>query len=157
MKKAAVVATLVGLGAFVVPALSNAGSSGKSHELSATLSPRAVVTVKNKPASFPAAIAKNAAGTFNGTTSADGKSLKWKLAYGGLGHPALVIADIHIGPAGKFGPILVRLCGPCKPGQSGTTKLKKGYATRLATQPHWLTLITNTYPNGVVRGQLKVK
>ena len=61
-----------------------------------------------------------------------------------------------IGKPGKFGPILMRVCGPCKRGQSGVIKLKSGYAARLATSDQWVTLITEKYPNGVVRGQVKV-
>ena len=154
MKKSAAIASFVALGACIAPGLSSAASAVSVHRLTAVMTPRQVVTPTNKPAAFPPAL-KGAQGTFTGTTSADGKTLKRKISYSKLGSPALVIADIHIGKAGKFGPILMRVCGPCKPGQSGVTKLKAGYAARLVSSDQWLTLITEKYPNGVVRGQIK--
>jgi len=155
MKKSATLACFVVLGACIAPGLSSAASAVSVHRLTAVMTPRQVVTPTNKPAAFPAAM-KGATGTFTGTTSADGRTLKWKVTYANLGAPALVIADIHIGKPGKFGPILMRVCGPCKRGQSGVIKLKSGYAARLATSDQWVTLITEKYPNGIVRGQIKV-
>jgi len=76
------------------------------------------------------------------------------VSYSNLGSTALVIADIHTGKSGRFGPILIRLCGPCKPGQSGVKTLKSGALATLKSGNTWATLITDKYPNGVVRGQI---
>lgn len=155
MKKAAAVVSILGLTALAAPALSSATGAVPAQRLTAAMSPRQVVTPSNKPASFPSAVAK-AAGTFSGTTSSDGRTLKWHISYSNVGHPALAIADIHVGKPGKFGPVYVRLCAPCKPGQSGVTKLKSGYAG-FGTGIYWITLTTEKYPNGLLRGQIKTK
>src|SRR4051812_47341743 len=102
MKKAAALAGIVGAAAFVVPGLSSA-SSEATHKLAAAMTPGQVVTPKNKPARFPSS-AEGARGTFSATTSADGKTLKWRISYSHLNRPKLVIADIHIGKPGRFGP-----------------------------------------------------
>ena len=156
MKKAAAIAGIVGAAVCVAATASGATSAGTAHDLTAAMTPGQVVTPKNKPARFPSS-AKGARGTFSATTSADGKTLKWRISYSHLDRPKLVIADIHIGKPGKFGPILMRLCAPCKANQSGVKKLKSGYARRLSTGLNWVTLITEKYPNGIVRGQVKVK
>ena len=76
-------------------------------------------------------------------------------AYDGLGEPALPIADIHLGKRGRFGAVLVRLCGPCKPGgDSGVVKVTPTQATQLVSGDSWVTLITEKYPNGAIRGQI---
>jgi hypothetical protein len=115
-----------------------------------------VVTPAGKPWPVPTALA-HAGGSFSGTISADGRRLSWKISYTKLNHQNPVIADVHIGKPGQFGPVLVRLCGPCKQGQTGVAKLKTGYGRELTTGDHWVTLITGQYPNGVVRGQIKAR
>ena len=74
-----------------------------------------------------------------------------------IGQSPLVIADIHTGPAGRFGAILVRLCAECKSGQKGTKRLTKVATEILSSGETWVTVITGTFPNGVVRGQIKVR
>jgi hypothetical protein len=68
-----------------------------------------------------------------------------------------VVADIHVGPPKKFGPVLVRLCASCKSGQNGVQKLKASFARQLIIGKQWVTLITDKYPNGAIRGQIAVK
>ena len=144
--------------ALAVPAGSVAGSSlaTKSVSVSAVMTPQQVVTPKNKPWPVPSDV-KNAKGTFTGTVSSDGRKLSWKVTYSGIGNPTLAIADIHYGKKGQFGPILVRLCGPCKSGKSGVAKLKAGSAKQFTSGNAWVTVITTKYPNGVVRGQIKAR
>ena len=77
-------------------------------------------------------------------------------SYSGLGNSRLVIADVHIGKPGRFGPVLVRLCADCRSGQSGVKKLKRDDPAKFLATNTWLTIITGQYPNGVVRGQIKV-
>jgi len=142
--------------ALAAPAGSSAGrsSAAKSLKLSAAMTPKQVVTPKNKPWPVPASVRK-ARGAFSGTVSSDGRKLSWKISYSGIGNPRLAIADIHYGKAGQFGPILVRLCGPCHSPQSGVATLKKGVSSQFGTGSTWVTIITDKYPNGVIRGQIR--
>jgi hypothetical protein len=125
------------------------------HSMSATMTPHAVVTPQGKPFAVPASLA-DATGDFSATLSTDNK-LSWHISYAKLGNPQLVVADIHIGPPKEFGPVLLRLCPSCKPDQNGVLKLKASVARQLTTGQHWVTLITDKYPNGAVRGQIAVK
>jgi len=156
--KVRVIAVGLSAVALAVPAGSTAGNSlaEKSVGVSAAMTPQQVVTPKNKPWPVPAGM-KNAKGSFTGTVSSDGKKLSWKISYSGIGNPALAIADIHYGKKGQFGPILVRLCGPCKSGTSGVVKLKTGAAEQFASGNAWATVITSKYANGVVRGQVRAR
>jgi len=151
-------AIAVGLSAaaLALPVGSAAGSSSAAQSLSAAMTPQQVVTPKSKPWPVPAAV-KSAKGAFTGTVSSDGKKLNWKISYSGIGKPTLAIADIHYGKKGQFGPILVRLCGPCKSGTSGVVKLKAGSATQFSSGNAWVTIITTKYANGIVRGQIRAR
>jgi hypothetical protein len=158
MMKMRVIAIGIGAAALVAPGFSSAGQAAvaKTLRLSATMTPQQVVTPKNKKWPVPASV-RNARGAFSGSVSSDGRRLSWRISYSKLGNPALVIADIHIGKPGRFGPILVRLCGPCHSGQSGVKKLERGASSYFSSNNSWVTLITNKYPNGVVRGQIRVR
>jgi hypothetical protein len=138
--------------ALLAPALVGS-SNGRGVELVATMTSKQVVTPANKAWTAPASL-KDAHGSVSAKVSPDGRRLSWKLSYSNLGPTALVIADIHLGKPGQFGPFLVRLCAPCKPGQRGVKTLKAGTLATLTSGNAWATLITNTYPNGAVRGQL---
>jgi len=143
---------LIASAALLVPA--PAGSSDtKRVEFVARMTPKEVVTPANKAWTAPASL-KQAQGNLTAKVSTDGRRLSWKISYSNLGPTALVIADIHFGKSGQFGPILVRLCGPCKPRQSGVKTLKAGMLATLKSGNTWATLITNRYPNGAVRGQI---
>jgi hypothetical protein len=119
------------------------------------MTPNEVVTPQGKQLAVPAALA-GATGALTATLSADDK-LSWHISFAKLGNPRLVVADIHSGPPKKFGPVVIRLCGPCQPGQSGVQKLKPSLARQLIVGQQWLTLVTDKYPNGAVRGQIAVK
>jgi CHRD domain len=126
-----------------------------AHSLSATLTPQAVVTPRGKPFAVPASLA-HATGEFSSTLSDDNK-LSWHLSFAKLGSPGLVVADIHVGPPKKFGPVLLRLCASCKPSQNGVLKLKASDTHQLIVGKQWVTVITDKYPNGALRGQIAVK
>ena len=151
MKKAS--AALIVLGTLLLVA--SCGGSKDEHSLSATLTPKAVVTPEGKAFVVPASLA-DASGSFSGTVTSDNE-LDWHLSYEKLGKPELVVADIHAGPANKFGPLVVRLCSSCKPDQEGVLKLKPSVAQELVTGDHWVTIVTEKYPNGALRGQIAVK
>jgi len=156
MGRARGIATGLGLALALVPAVAAGEAATGALALKASMTSRQVVTPKNHPWRPPASLAR-ARGTFAGQVSPDGKRLHWKITYANLGSPGVVIADVHVGKYGKFGPILVRLCTSCKSGQHGVTRLKSGDRGRFASRNAWVTLITDRYPNGVVRGQVHVR
>ena len=125
----------------------------KTYQLQATLDARQVVTPADKPWTPPANLS-SASGTFGASLDGTTGRLSWRLAYDGLGKPALPIADIHLGKRGRFGAVLVRLCGPCMPNDSGVVKVTPSQATQLVSGDSWVTLITEKYPNGAIRGQI---
>ena len=96
-------------------------------------------------------------GTLTATLSGAGarRKLSWRVTYRKLDHPRLVIADIHYGKPGRFGPVIVRLCGPCKSGQHGVKKVKSAWVDAIENGDSFITLITGKNPNGEIRGQIK--
>ena len=145
------------MGLLVVPTAALIGSGAAvaakaaPHSLVASL--RADQVVPQKPRGTVA----HAAGSFTATLSGNGagSKLSWRIAYSKLDNPRIVIADIHYGKQGKFGPVIVRLCGPCKSGQHGVTKVKETWVPAIQTGNAFITLITNKNPNGEIRGQIK--
>ncbi len=156
MKKALSIVVALGVSLVAGSSSSNAGeaASAKTYRLSASMTPGQVVTIRNRPWRFPTALA-NARGSLTATLDTERRTLTWRIQYSGLRNP-LVIADVHIGKPGRFGPILVRLCAECKSGQRGVKKLKGDDPAKFLATNTWLTLITGKYPNGVIRGQIKV-
>ena len=116
---------------------------------------RPVVTVENEPWQPPAALA-GAKGTFAGVFDGNTGELSWRITYERMGSPALVLADVHLGPSGRFGPIIVRLCGPCTSGQEGVVRVER-FVSDLINGNSWVTVKTGDYPNGVIRGQITVR
>ena len=98
---------------------------------------------------------QGASGTFAGHVDRTSDKLTWHLTYQGLGTPLLVIADIHYGAVGHFGRLLVRLCGPCRSTHpAGVTDLTSAETPALTSGATWVTVLTETYPNGAIRGQI---
>jgi CHRD domain len=62
---------------------------------------------------------------------------------------------IAVGKPHHFGPILVRLCGPCKSGASGSKQVSALNARLIRSGNAFITLITNKNPNGEIRGQFR--
>jgi len=141
----------------ILPGVS-AGSrvSTNTYKLRASMNTQQVVTPKNRRWRAPASV-RNAHGSFAGTMTASGarRTLRWRITYAGVGRSQPRVADIHYGKPGHFGAVLVRLCGPCKSGQSGTKKVTAAGARAIQTGSAWITIITPKYPNGVIRGQIK--
>jgi CHRD domain-containing protein len=125
--------------------------STETVKLSAMMNARQVVP--NKPKGDVA----RARGTLKATLSGSGArwKLSWKMTYRKLDHPRLVIADIHYGKPRKFGPVIVRLCGPCKSGQHGRKKVSSLWVDAIERGNSFITLITGKNPNGEIRGQIK--
>jgi hypothetical protein len=127
---------------------------GARTTLSAQMDSRHVVPSK------PKGNVARATGTFSGSLAGSGGAawkLSWRVTYRKLDHPRIVIADIHYGKPGKFGPIIVRLCAPCKSGQKGTAKVKGTWVPAIQTGDSFITLITDKNPNGEIRGQIKAR
>ncbi len=101
--------------------------------------------------------ASGASGTFSGTyvENSSGATLKWKLSYKGLTGPALQ-AHIHLGKVGVSGNVIVPLCGPCKNGMTGTSKISKHVVDSLEHGTTYVNVHTKKNPAGEIRGQIKV-
>ena len=145
------VATATALAATAGVAL---GGTAETLKLSAKMDARQVVPQK------PKGNVARATGTFTGTLAGTGsrRTLSWKITYSKLDKPKIVVADIHYGKRGKFGPIIVRLCGPCKAGQQqGVVKVKSSWVPAIKAGNSFVTLITGKNPNGEIRGQIKAQ
>jgi hypothetical protein len=151
----AIVLTLI-VAALAAPTLAAGGTAAKTWKLSATMNPRQVVTPKNTRWKVPASLAK-AKGTFTGTFNRKTRKLTWRITYSRIGKRALTLADIHIGPPGKFGAVIVRLCDHCRSGKKGVSKIKRSFVTSITSGNSWVTVITSKYPNGVIRGQIRAR
>src|SRR5262245_38925416 len=150
----------VGLGAIALAAPAGAGAgsdrSARNFKMSSAMTPDQVVTVRSKPWRVPPTV-KRAKGVLTGLMPTSGGQISWKITYANIGNPALVIADIHLAKPGQFGPGLARLCSKCHSGQTGVTKIKPGVNSQMSTGNAYVTIITDKYPNGVVRGILRAK
>jgi CHRD domain-containing protein len=128
------------------------GAGMQTLKVSAQMNARQVVKPRK-----PKGNVAHASGTFVGTLKSRGSrwNLTWRITYTGLDHPKIVIADIHYGVPGQFGPVVVRLCGPCKSGQHGVVRVKARRIDGIKAGNTFITLITNRNPNGEIRGQIK--
>jgi hypothetical protein len=117
--------------------------------LTATLAP-------GKEVPKPTAVKAGAGGTFAAglTRKAAGGTLAWRLTFHGLTGKAIA-AHVHMGKAGKAGPIAVALCGPCRSGQRGTATLNKRTVTALLTGLAYVNVHTPKNAAGEVRGQVR--
>jgi CHRD domain/Cytochrome c len=99
------------------------------------------------------------AGTFTGTlkvTSASKSTLTFKLTYAHLTGRGLA-AHVHLGAAGKSGPIAVPLCAPCTSGAHGTKSVTAAAATAMIAGKAYVNVHTAKNPAGEIRGQVKAK
>jgi CHRD domain len=126
-----------------------AGAAHEKYTVSAKLMPGADVP-KPKGAS-------GASGTFSGSyvENSSGATLKWKLSFTRLTGPALQ-AHIHLGKVGVSGNVIVPLCGPCKNGMTGTSKISKHVVDALEHGTTYVNVHTKKNPAGEIRGQIKV-
>jgi CHRD domain-containing protein len=156
MKKARAAAVAVVLGALAISSNATGAGGARIYRLSATMDPRQVVTVSNKPWPVPETYSKSK-GRFTGTFNEATGRLTWTITFSGLARPKLRIVDIHYGTPGRFGAFLARACAGCKSGQRGVIKVKPSARRDIAAGKAWVTLITERYPNGVIRGQIKAR
>jgi CHRD domain len=127
-------------------------AAGGATKLTANMNARQVVPTE------PRGNVAHATGKFVGAVSRNGSrwSLSWRITYSKLDHPSIVIADIHRGSSGKFGPVLVRLCGPCTSGAHGVKRVQASDIPLIRSGRAFVTLITGRNPNGEIRGQIRV-
>ena len=137
----------VAASALVVAGLAAAGSS---YKVAATLNVKQEVPKQ-------AVKAPNAKGSFTGTYTEAGKkaTLKWKLTYSGLSGKATA-AHIHLGKPGVAGNVIVPLCAPCAPGQTGTWTITSKVVGQLEAGKTYVNVHTGKNPAGEIRGQVKV-
>jgi hypothetical protein len=92
-----------------------------------------------------------ATGAFHATVS--GTTLKWTLTFSKLSGAASA-AHIHLGAMGKAGNVVVALCGPCKSGASGSTKLTSALKADFTKHLLYVNVHTAKNAGGEIRGQI---
>jgi hypothetical protein len=90
-----------------------------------------------------------------GTVAREGTagSITWRLTFSRLTGRA-VAAHIHIGRAGRAGPVAVALCGPCRSGARGSTPVPAAALAALEAGRAYVNVHTRRNPAGEIRGQL---
>ncbi len=164
MKKSLKVAVPVAAAAVLVSVASGLAAVGHASPSTAqgaqvapgTYKLKATLTSKGEvPAAKGAA---SATGTFTGTltvVSASKTTLVWRLTFSHLSGIALA-SHIHLGAAGKAGPVVVPLCGPCRTGAHGTyTKtLSSAVLSAIVAGKTYANVHTKSNPGGEIRGQI---
>lgn len=122
----------------------------QGQRVKANLSARQVVPLLRRPARG------TGGGVFSATLTptAAGATLAWRLTFKGLSGRALT-AHVHQGRPGKAGPVLVRLCGPCRADTIATSQVA-GEAARMAILQGsaYVDVHTARTSRGEIRGQI---
>jgi hypothetical protein len=135
----------------VVAGFATAAPQKDSYKLTANLKSRFEVPK-------PTSVRTGATGLFNGTAvemANDKARLAWRLTFSKLSGRAAA-AHIHKGRAGKAGPVLVALCGPCRNGQRGATTITHAQLRGIRTGVTYVNIHTPKNAAGEIRGQIKV-
>jgi len=104
----------------------------------------------------PTGVKAGASGTFTTSVSLHGAvytgtfTLSFRLLTG-----KAVAAHIHAGKAGKAGPVLVSLCGPCTSGKAGKVAISKAAYAAMKSGATYVNVHTAKNPGGEIRGQVK--
>ena len=96
--------------------------------------------------------ASAAKGVFSATLNQAGV-LNWKLNYSRLTGRATA-AYIQVGKPRANGPVKVKLCKPCRPGQSGTVKIGHGLSKSIKHGLGYISVRTTKNGRGEIRGQI---
>ena len=145
MRKALVIVVAVVLAAALAAGgLAAVGKEG-TYKLSAKLTAAREVP---KPKGVPS----GATGTFTGTLR--GKKLTFRLTFAHLSGKATA-AHIHKGKAGKSGPVLVALCGPCKSPVVKTVTVTSNQRDAIEHGATYVNVHTTKNAGGEIRGQIK--
>ena len=104
----------------------------------------------------PKGNANRARGTFTATVTKTGTtgSVAWRLTFSKLTGRASA-AHIHIGAAGRSGPVAVPLCGPCRSGVRKTATLQASVLAALEAGRAYVNIHTARNPAGEIRGQIR--
>jgi hypothetical protein len=145
LKKAIVTLAVLALAAALAAGGLAAVQKGGVKKLSARLTAGREVP---KPKGVPAA----ATGTFTGTLR--GKRLTFRLTFAHLTGKATA-AHIHKGRAGKAGPVLVPLCGPCKSPVVKTVTVTSDQRDAIERGATYVNVHTKKNAGGEIRGQIK--
>jgi hypothetical protein len=99
--------------------------------------------------------AAGAKGAFTATVTESGstRTIKWKLTFSKLSGKAIA-AHIHKGKRGFAGAVMIPLCGPCRNGQTGQTKISKDAADLLESGRTYVNVHTTKNLAGEIRGQV---
>lgn len=103
----------------------------------------------------PAGVSSRAAGTFSLTLTHAGTkyTATWKLTFSNL-TGKVKQAHVHRGSPGHSGPVVLALCGPCRSGQSGKTRVSGAAAAALNGKRAYVNVHTAKNPAGEIRGQV---
>jgi hypothetical protein len=103
----------------------------------------------------PKGLKTGAQGTFTATLvrSGAGGTLAWKLTFQGLTGKATA-SHIHVGARGKAGGVKAALCGPCKTGQRGSTRVDAKTIAALLAGAAYVNVHTARNAPGEIRGQI---
>jgi len=104
----------------------------------------------------PKGNANRTRGTFTATVTKTGTtgSVAWRLSFSKLTGRASA-AHIHIGAAGRSGPVAVPLCGPCRSGVRKTATLQASVLAALEAGHAYVNIHTARNPAGEIRGQIR--
>lgn len=105
----------------------------------------------------PKGNANRARGTFSATVrkaSATSGSIAWRLTFSKLTGRA-VAAHIHIGAAGRAGPVAIPLCSPCRSGVRKSATLSAAVLAALEAGRAYVNIHTARNPAGEIRGQIR--
>ena len=136
--------------AAVVVGMAAAAPAKDTYALNARLTSRAEVP---RPKGVPV----GANGVFTGKAvelANDRASLTWRLTFSKLSGRAIA-AHIHAGRAGKAGPVLLALCGPCQNGQRGSARITHAQLNRIEARTTYVNIHTSKNAAGEIRGQLR--
>ena len=123
-----------------------------AYELTANLKARFEVPT-------PQGVPTGATGLFTGTAAEqanDRARVTWRLVFSHLSGRAMA-AHIHTGRAGRPGPVVVALCGPCRSGQRGTTSISHAQLRTIRAGRVYVNVHTAKNPAGEIRGQVRAR
>jgi hypothetical protein len=143
------------VGLFAAGVWAGIGSAGRADQTGASIGLAATLSARQEvPA--PKGVGAGATGRFAGTLvrKGTGGTLAWRLTFSGLTGKA-VAAHVHLGKAGRPGPVAISLCGPCRSGVRGTAVANAKAVTALLAGTAYVNVHTVKNAGGEIRGQVK--
>ena len=122
----------------------------------ATTASIATILTSRQEVPRPTGNVRRSTGRFTATVAKLGTrgTIAWRLRFSRLTGRAAA-AHIHIGRAGRAGPVAVPLCGPCRNGQRGTASVTTAGLVALAAGRAYVNVHTPRNPGGEIRGQVR--